>query len=95
MSNWTNGYVSGIDYTYGYYQDFNVQQMKLKLLFAGIRVPNFENACELGFGQGVSLLVNSASDGLNWYGTDFNPDQVVFAKNAAKSAGIELTFSMI
>ena len=70
---WSDGYVSEVDYTYGYYGELNPLQTKLKLLFAGIKPPEVKTACELGFGQGVSLLSNSAGSNISWYGNDFNP----------------------
>jgi hypothetical protein len=88
MANWDDGYVSEIEYTYGYYPELNPLQARLHLLHAGFKPPTIRNACELGFGQGVSILTHSAGDDIKWYGTDFNPDQVAFAKNTASAAGL-------
>ena len=51
---WTAGYVADIGYTYGYYAELNPLRARLALLHAGFACPTFENACELGFGQGLS-----------------------------------------
>lgn len=90
MNEWTNGYVSDLNYTYGYYPELNPLQAQLKLLFAGIKPPQIKNACELGFGQGISLLSNCAASEINWYGTDFNPDQASFAIEGAVAAGLNV-----
>ena len=87
---WSDGYVSEVDYTYGYYGELNPLQTKLKLLFAGIKPPEIKTACELGFGQGVSLLSNSAGSNISWYGNDFNPNQVAFVHEAINETGISL-----
>lgn len=90
---WSDGYVSEVDYTYGYYSLLNPLQTKLKLLFAGIKPPEIKTACELGFGQGVSLLSHSAGSDVAWYGNDFNPNQVAFVHEAINNTGISLNAS--
>jgi hypothetical protein len=87
---WSDGYVSEVDYTYGYYGELNPLQTKLKLLFAGYKPPEVKTACELGFGQGVSFLCNAAATDIDWYGNDFNPNHVSFVNDAAHSAGLSL-----
>jgi hypothetical protein len=86
VSEWTSGYVADIDYTYGYYQELNPLRAQIALLHAGIRYPSFENACELGFGQGLSTNFHAASTNTNWWGTDFNPAQAGFARDMATAA---------
>lgn len=50
---------------------------------AGCHAPKVENACELGFGEGLSVSIHAATQlGVNWYGADFNPSQVAFAASA-------------
>ena len=90
---WTEGYVAELGYTHGYYPDLNPRQIALKVLLAGVRPPAISTACELGFGQGVSLLCHSAADNIKWYGNDFNPAQVNFASSAASNAGIDVNLS--
>ncbi|MFZ1853015.1 MAG: hypothetical protein WAU15_12510 [Nitrosomonas sp.] len=55
MNDWAQGYVTDINYTYGYYTELNPLRTKLPLLSSGIAAPNIETACELGFGQGLSI----------------------------------------
>ncbi len=80
MNNWTSGYVTDINYTYGYYQELNPLRSRLALTYAGLDTPEIKTACELGFGQGLSTVIHATSSPIDWYGTDFNPSQVSFAK---------------
>lgn len=84
---WTAGYVADIGYTYGYYAELNPLRARLALLHAGIACPTFENACELGFGQGLSVNLHAAASGVHWAGTDFNPAQAAFAQELAAAGG--------
>ena len=81
---WNDGYVTEINYTYGYYANLNPLQAKLAFLQKQIQFPaKIETACELGFGQGVSLNIHAAASTTEWYGTDFNPAQASFAADLA------------
>lgn len=75
MSDWTAGYVADIGYTYGYYTELNPLRVKLAFLNAGLALPEFGTACELGFGQGLSANIHAAASITQWHGTDFNPSQ--------------------
>ncbi len=89
MSDWTEGYISDIGYTYGYYSALNPNNLLLPLLAHQIAMPKIKTACELGFGQGVSINAHAAgNDNIEWWGTDFNPAHVSFAQelgNQSKS----------
>lgn len=87
MSDWTEGYVADIGYTYGYYAELNPQRIKLAFLNSGVAFPEVGTACELGFGQGVSINVHAAASVTRWHGTDFNPAQAGFAQELAAAAG--------
>ncbi|MEP6789802.1 MAG: class I SAM-dependent methyltransferase, partial [Ramlibacter sp.] len=87
MSDWTAGYVADIGYTYGYYTELNPQRVALAFLNAGLAVPAITNACELGFGQGVSTNIHAAAGTAQWWGTDFNPSQAAFARELAAQGG--------
>ncbi|TCO73751.1 class I SAM-dependent methyltransferase [Chromatocurvus halotolerans] len=87
MNDWTAGYRADITYTHGYYPELNPARMALPLLKAGIVPPSVTNACELGFGQGVSINVHAAAGAARWYGTDFNPAQAGYARSLAAAAG--------
>jgi hypothetical protein len=88
MNDWTSGYVADIGYTYGYYPELNPLRVKLAFLDAGLVFPEFGNACELGFGQGLSTNVHATASTCNWIGTDFNPAQASFAQELANVSGV-------
>lgn len=54
MSDWSEGYVTEVGYTYGYYQELNPLRARWTLVSAGIEPPTPGEegftACELGFG---------------------------------------------
>lgn len=84
MSNWSDGYISDIGYTYGYYNGLNPNNLILPLLAKNIAMPEVKTACELGFGQGVSINAHAAANSnVEWWGTDFNPSHVSFAQELA------------
>jgi SAM-dependent methyltransferase len=87
MSAWDEGYVSDIDYTYGYYAELNPQRLKLAFLHQGLAFPEIGAACELGFGQGLSANIHAAASVTQWCGTDFNPSQAGFAQELAAASG--------
>jgi SAM-dependent methyltransferase len=80
MSDWSSGYVADIGYTYGYYPELNPLHIKLAFLNAGIVVSEQISACELGFGQGLSVNIHAAASATKWFGTDFNPSQASYAQ---------------
>lgn len=87
MAHWTAGYVADIDYTHGYYNELNPLRLKLAFLNSGLVYPNINTACELGYGQGLSINVHAAASTTHWFGTDFNPAQASFAQELMRSAG--------
>ena len=87
MSEWTDGYVADIGYTFGYYTELNPLRVRLAFLHSGLAVPEIRTACELGFGQGVSVNMHAAASTAQWHGNDFNPSQAVFAQELASVAG--------
>ena len=88
---WNEGYVTDLLYTYGYYTELNPLTARLLLLINGIACKSeFDTACELGFGQGMSVNIHAASSSTSWYGTDFNPAQVDFAKSLAKKSELKV-----
>ena len=87
MSNWHAGYTFETAYTYGYYTELNPLRTQLLLLSRGIQPPGIGTACELGFGQGMTVNIHAAASGTRWYGTDFNPAQTAFAQELAEVSG--------
>lgn len=86
MSDWHAGYTSETSYTYGYYTELNPLRVQLMLLSYGYMPPRISTACELGFGQGITVNIHAAASGVRWYGTDFNPAQTAFAQELAEVA---------
>ncbi len=85
---WNAGYVTDVNYTFGYYGDFNPIRTNYGLAMAGVAAPPLRNACELGFGQGLSVAIHAAAQpGVQWWGTDFNPAQAGFAQELAARSG--------
>src|SRR5690348_5278214 len=87
MSDWTAGYVADVEYTYGYYNELNPLRAPMALADLALACPRFDTACELGFGQGLSVNVHAAATTTRWYGTDFNPAHAAFARELAEAAG--------
>ncbi|MDP2902935.1 MAG: methyltransferase regulatory domain-containing protein [Methylovulum sp.] len=83
MTDWTSGYIADIGYTYGYYQELNPLRVRLAFLDAGLVSPEMGNACELGFGQGMSINLHASASVTQWCGTDFNPSQAGFGQELA------------
>ena len=73
MSDWTAGYTAEIDYTHGYYGELNPQRLQFAFAYNGLAFPKIGTACELGFGQGMSVNLHAAASVVKWWGTDFNP----------------------
>lgn len=93
MSNWTNGYVSDVDYTHGYYREISPAHLRFALLAKGFRPPEVDapgfTYCELGFGQGVSLTIHAAAHpAARFAGADFNPVHAAGAQARTHAAGV-------
>lgn len=87
MDNWSEGYVSDIGYTYGYFPELNPLRSRLAFLYAGLEPPALASACELGYGQGLSVNIHAAASSVQWHGTDFMPAQARFALELAAASG--------
>lgn len=74
------GYVEGIPYTYGYHAELDPARMQATLRRAGLAPPVVATACELGFGQGLSLAIHAVAGGARWWGTDLMPQHAASAR---------------
>ena len=92
-ADWTAGYRADVNYVFGYYPELNPLRTRLALLNKGFAPPNIASACELGFGQGLSVNIHAAASETAWWGNDFNPSQAAFAQDvaAASKSGAILT----
>lgn len=86
-TDWSAGYVTEVGYTFGYYAELNPARLAWPLLRAGLAVPEVRQACELAFGQGLSLGLHAAAGAARWWGNDFNPAQAAFAQALAQAGG--------
>lgn len=81
---WSEGYVTDIDYTSWFFPELSPTNLSLAMLLEGydwtVDPQNF-SYLELGFGQGVSLAINSAVTPGSYCGTDFLASH---ARNAAE-----------
>lgn len=93
MNDWSAGYITGTDYTFGHYPELNPRRARLAFLFNGLAPPRAASACELGFGQGVSINLHAAASCVQWHGTDINSAQVAGARDMAEAAGSEVRLS--
>jgi SAM-dependent methyltransferase len=86
---WNEGYTSEINYTSGYYSELSPTRIRLALLACGIdhSIDQSPEYLELGFGQGLSLNINAATNSGKFSGTDFNPGQVANARELASAMG--------
>lgn len=90
MSDWTEGYLTDVEYSHAYNKELNPLVARLAFLVAGLSPPRFGTACELGFGQGLSINIHAAASTTEWWGTDFNPTQVGFARDLGAASGVDV-----
>lgn len=86
-NDWNSEYVTEIDYTSKYYAEINPFLVKFAFTNAGVFAPEINNACELGFGKGLSININASASTVAWSGTDFMPSQAGFAKELSLLSG--------
>lgn len=88
-AHWTDGYVAELDYPHNYTANLNPFRIGLPFLASGLAVPEVHNACELGYGQGLSLNIHAAAGTVHWHGTDFLPGHALHAQEMAKASGAQ------
>lgn len=89
---WTYGYVTQLDYSYGYYRELNPAMLRMVCLCSAIepQLRDRPTYLELGFGQGLSVNLHAAATDGHFWGTDFNPGQAVRARELAAASGADL-----
>lgn len=93
MHSWNMGYDTDTNYNYGYFTQLNPYALRFNFLSQGLAFPDLgpnTTACELGFGNGISVIMHAAASPIKWYGNDFNPSQVNFAKLLAERGGVKV-----
>jgi hypothetical protein len=88
--NASGGYVSGLDYIYDFQPEIGPLRVQSAMVHAGFVPPRIATACELGFGQGMSVNIHGAAQDVRWYGTDFNPAHAGFARDLAMISGADV-----
>ena len=93
MSDWTQGYVSDIEYLPGFYAEQTPAHLDVVCLLKGMEPPveagQTYNYCELGCGVGESALaIAAASPDSRVWGFDFNPAHIARANKLATASGL-------
>lgn len=93
-STWADDYPTDFGYTYGTFPELGPAHIQLALANVALLPPATRdgfNYCELGFGQGVTLnVLSSAHPGARFFGNDFNPEHVRFARSMQAASGSDL-----
>lgn len=89
MTSWSDGYVTEIGYTHGYYRELAPSLQRFALLSAGFAPPRQQNYLELGFGQGLSACIHAAATPCRVWATDFNPTQAFNAQDLMDEGGLD------
>ena len=89
MSELDDGYGVKTGYTFGYYRRLSPTWLRLMAMIHSVPFPDGKpfRYFELGFGQGVSLNVHAATNPGEFWGTDYNPEHVKFARRMAEASG--------
>lgn len=93
MQSWNMGYDTDTNYNYGYFSQLNPHNLRFNFLSQGLAFPELgpdTTACELGFGNGISVIMHASATPIKWYGNDFNPSQVNYAKLLAEKGHIKV-----
>lgn len=91
--NWSAGYVTGLEYTHGFYRELAPAHLRFAALSSGFRsyTDNTDamTYCELGCGQGVTAnILAAANPEIEVYATDFNPAHVYNGQRLADAASL-------
>ena len=71
-----DGYVTELPYTLGYYPELDPRSVSNTLQVLAVTPPKIEVACELGFGQGLSLAIHAVAGDCEWWGNDLLPEHL-------------------
>lgn len=98
MPDWSDGYVTQIQYTGQFYPELAPGYLSFCCLRQSIRPPLLgpgSTYLELGCGQGFGLnLLAAANPSMQFVGVDFNPAQIANARRLAAEAGLgNVTFA--
>jgi len=92
MTSWSEGYVSDIAYSIGYYREMAPDHIGFAALAIGKSAGGAvkpKRILELGFGMGVGFVIGAASQPETVFeGCDFNPEHVSHTQKLADAAGL-------
>lgn len=87
---WTSGYITDVNYVYGYYHHLQPDLLKLACTNVGVAVAPLRGQLyylELGFGRGLSINIHAAANHGVFWGNDFNPNHANEARALAAASG--------
>jgi len=92
MAEWSDGYITSIEYTSGFYSGLSPHAQSFSLLYRGYAPPEISEGftyCELGCGHGftTALLAAVNPQGAFW-GIDFNPAHIASAERLKRATGV-------
>lgn len=77
----SDGYVTDLAYTRHHHASLDPSKAVWVATRAGLATPAIRTACELGFGQGLSLAIHASAGETQWWGVDLIPEHVEFARS--------------
>ncbi|AUN29285.1 class I SAM-dependent methyltransferase [Niveispirillum cyanobacteriorum] len=93
LENWADGYIADINYTNNFYGELLPHSLQFCMTLKGFEAPDANQPlryCELGCGYGVTAnMMAMAYPHITFDAVDFNPSQIVAARAAAESAGLQ------
>ena len=94
MSEWTQDHTATLEYQTTYFSELNPGRIALVLANQRLRSGSqMLNACELGYGTGLSTVIHATASEVQWWGTDYNPGHAQFANELIQEAGVHATLS--
>lgn len=92
--NWSSGYVTDLSYTHGFYKEMSPALLRFAAAACSVRANTRSRDkttyCELGSGQGLtSNILAAANPDIEFYATDFNPEQIYNAQAIASAANLK------
>lgn len=81
LTHLADGYVTDMAYTRHHHATLDPARAILVAKRAGLAPPEVRYACELGFGQGLSLAIHSSASDVEWWGVDVLLEHVEFARS--------------
>jgi SAM-dependent methyltransferase len=92
MADWSDGYITNIEYTSGFYAGLSPLAQNFALLYRGYAGPQLADGftyCELGCGRGFSTaLLAAANPAGAFWGIDFNPSHISDAEQLKQATSV-------